>query len=168
MKKIGNLKAKNKGYAILEILFYISFFTVFSLVVINAMIAMAKSFKETSIQEELMQSGVIMEKISREIRQAYNIGSVSANDLQLNTTDSDGANKTVEFLLSGGNVQLIENSVLTGNLNPPNIEVANLTFTQIITAKGKAVKIFLTVKSINDALDRTRDFYNTIVLRGNY
>ena len=168
MKKIGNFKIINKGYAILEVLFYISFFAVFSLVVINAMITMAKSFKETSIQGELMQSGVIMEKISREIRQAYDIVSVSANDLQLNTTDSDGGNKTLEFLLSGGNIQLIENSVLAGNLNPPNIAVTDLTFTQIITAESKAVKMFLTVKSINDVLVRTFNFYDTIVLRGGY
>ena len=168
MKKIGNFKIINKGYAILEVLFYISFFAVFSLVVINAMITMAKSFKETSIQGELMQSGVIMEKISREIRQAYDIVSISVNDLQLNTTDSDGGNKTLEFLLSGGNIQLIENSVLAGNLNPPNIAVTDLTFTQIITAEGKAVKIFLTVKSINDVLVRTFNFYDTIVLRGGY
>ena len=81
---------------------------------------------------------------------------------------SDGGNKTLEFLLSGGNIQLIENSVLAGNLNPPNIAVTDLTFTQIITAEGKAVKIFLTVKSINDVLTRTFNFYDTIVLRGGY
>ncbi len=168
MKKTRNFKTANKGYTILEVLFYISFFAVFSLIVIDAMITMAKSFKETSIQGELMQSGVIMEKISREIRQAYDIVSISANDLQLNTTDSDGENKTLEFLLSGNNIQLIENNVLTGNLNPPNIAVTDLTFTQIITAESKAVKIFLTVKSVNDVLARTFDFYDTIVLRGGY
>jgi len=158
----------NRGYAILELLFYISFFTVFSLLVINAMIIMTKSFRETSIEGEWMQSGVIMERMSREVRASYGINSISANDLKLNTKDSVGANKTVEFLLSGSNVQLLENNVLTGNLNTPNIIVNALSFTQITTVQGKAVKMTLTVRSKNDALNRTVDFYDTIVLRGDY
>lgn len=168
--KIVKLKIKNyrRGYAILELLFYIAFFAVFSLITINAMIAMAESFKETSVQGELVQSGIIMEKISREIRQAYGVSSISVGDLNLDATDSAGANKTVEFLLSGSNIQLLENGVLTGNLNTPKIAVTGLTFTQITTTKGKAVKIFFTVRSVNDALARTFDFYDTIVLRGSY
>ncbi|MBI2627594.1 hypothetical protein HYW72_01540 [Candidatus Nomurabacteria bacterium] len=157
-----------KGYAILELLFYIAFFAIFSLIVINAMITMTKSFRETSIYGELAQSGVIMERMSREIRQAYDISSIGANNLKLNTKDDAGANKTIEFLLSGFNLQLLENNIFTGNLNAPNIAVTVLAFSQITTVKGKAVKIFLTVKSNNDALNRTFDFYDTIVLRGAY
>ncbi len=156
------------GYAILELLFYIAFFAVLSLVVINAMIVMAGSFRETAIQTELAQSGFIMERMGREIRGSYDISSISATDLKLNAKDDAGANKTVEFLLSGFNLELIENSVLTGNLNTPNIKVTSLTFTQITTTKGKAVKILLTVQSTNDALGRTQNFYDTAVLRGIY
>ena len=157
-----------KGYAVLELLFYISLFVVLSLVVIDAMITMARSFKETAIQAELVQSGTIIERISREIRSSYDINSISTTDLVLNTTDSGGVNKTVEFLLSGSNLQLLENSILTGNLNTPNIVITALTFTQITTAKGKAVKVSLTLRSTNDKLARTQDFYDTVVLRGNY
>jgi Tfp pilus assembly protein PilE len=159
---------KRDGYAILELLFYIAFFSVLSLVVINAMITMARSFRETTIQAELVQSGTIIEKISREIRQAYGISSISATDLVLNAKDINRVNKTVEFLLSGTNVKLLENSVLTGNLNTPNITITALTFTQITTTQGKAVKVSLTLKANDDALNRNQDFYDTIVLRGNY
>src|SRR3989338_4925910 len=109
--KITKLKIKNykKGYAILELLFYIAFFAILSLVVINAMIVMTRAFRETSIQGEVIQSGVIMERISREVRQAYNISSISATDLNLDSTANGGANKTVEFLLSGTDIQLLEN-----------------------------------------------------------
>ncbi len=161
-------KALSGGYTLVELLFYIAFFTTFSLLVINAMITMTRSFRETTIYGELAQNGVIMERISREIRQAYDISSISANDLKINTKDDAGANKTVEFLLSGSNVQLIENSVFTGNLNSPNIVVTGLTFTQITTVKGKAVKVALLVRSTNDSLARVVDFYDTIVLRGIY
>ncbi len=168
--KILNFKIKNssRGYSVLELLFYVSFFAVFSLLVIQAMVTMAKSFREASIQSELAQGGVIMERITREIRQAYGINSISASGLKLDTTDANDVNKTVEFLLSGSNVQFLENDVLTGNLNGANIVVTGLTFTEITTVKGKAVKVTLTIRSGNDSLARLQNFYNTIVLRGGY
>ena len=163
---------KNKrqdGYAVLELIFYISFFVVLSLVVIGAMITMAKSFRETSIQAEYAQSGSMMERISREIRGSYDIDPTSTTtDLKLNTKDDVGADKTVEFLFSAPNIQLLENSSLVGNLNTPNIVVTDLTFTQITTTEGKAIRILLTFRSSNDASNRVIDFYDTVVLRGSY
>ena len=159
---------KTKGYTMVELIFYISLFVALSLVVINSMLLMTKSFKETNIKTELIDSGVIMERISREIRQAYGINSISTNSLKLNTKDSGGSDKTVQFSLSGSDMQFLENDVLTGNLNPPAIMITALLFTEISTTKGKAVKISLTLKSSNDTLARTVDFYNTTVLRGDY
>jgi len=156
------------GYAILELLFYIVFFSILSLVVINAMITMARIFRETTVYAELVQSGVIMERIGREIRTSYDISSISSSDLALNTTDSIGANKTIRFLLSGTDLQFFENAVLTGNLNTPNIVVTGLTFSQITTVQGKTVKVVLSLRSSNDKLNRVQDFYDTIVLRGGY
>ncbi|MFA5840868.1 MAG: hypothetical protein WC847_01165 [Candidatus Paceibacterota bacterium] len=158
------------GYAVLELLFYIALFAIFSLLIIDAIITMAKSFKETSIQAEFVQSGNIIERISREIRQADGINTIFSNDLTLDTKDDVGANKTVEFKLldSGSDIQLLENGTITGNLNTPNTLVTALTFTQINTVKGKAVRIFLTLQSANDVLGRSQDFYNTVVLRNSY
>ncbi|OGI62776.1 hypothetical protein A2818_00835 [Candidatus Nomurabacteria bacterium RIFCSPHIGHO2_01_FULL_40_12] len=160
--------AYTSGYTVVELVFYIALFVILTLAVINAMITMTRAFRETTIQSELLQSGNLMERISREVRASYDIASIGATDLVLNTKDSGGANKTVEFLLSSSNLQMLENSVLTGNLNTPNITVTGLAFTQIITTKGKAVKISLTVRSNNDKLDRDKTFYNTVVLRGDY
>jgi competence protein ComGC len=162
-------KVRNKnGYAVLELLFYISLLSVLCLLVISAMVTMAKSFKETSIYGELVQSGTIMERMSREIKASYEVSSISANDLKLNTKDIADVNKTIEFVLSGTDIHFLENDVLTGNLNTPNIIVTGLTFTQITTTKGKAIKIILSARSSNDKLDRVQNFYNTIVLRNNY
>lgn len=163
----SNLPAQ-AGYAILELLFYISFFALFSLVVIDAMITMTKSFKENTIQAELMQSGTIMERMSREIRQAYDINSISLNDLTLKTKDNNGTDKTVEFLLTGSDIRFLENGIFTGNLNAPNIVVTGLSFTQINTVKSKAIKMVLSIRSENDTSNKVVDFYDTIVLRGSY
>lgn len=168
MKKIFKNNKRNQGYAILELLFYITLFSILSFVVINAMIIMSKSFKQTVIQTELMQSGNILERISREIRGAYGINTISVNSLVLNTKDDADVDKAVQFLISGTDLQLLENGILVGNLNTPDLQVTALSFTEISTAQGKAIKIFLTIRSTNDTSGRTEDFYNTVVLRGGY
>lgn len=156
-----------RGDTILEVIFYISLFAVMSIVVIDAMIMMSKSFKETATYTELVQSGAIMERMSREVRDANNITTISGTNLVLATTDSSGTAKTVEFSLSGTNIVLTENGAVTGNLNSPNISVTALSFSQITTANGKAVKMSLTLNSKNDtSLPVT--FYDTVVLRGQY
>lgn len=175
--KLKNIKySGHGGYTILELLFYISFFVVLSIVVINSMIIMTRAFRETTLQSEFLQNGSIMEQISRQIRQAYDISSMQAtNDLILNTKDSVGANKTVEFKFVNPNIQFFDTTGSNiGNLNTPNIVVIvpptspYFIFTPISTAAGKAVKVWFQIKSTNDAASRTVDFYDTIVLRGSY
>ena len=168
MAKISKNKRKNNGFSLLELLFYLSFFAVLSIVVINAMIIMSRSFRETTLNAEFLQSSSILEKISRDIRQAEDFSYVS-NVLTINTKDDSNNPKTITYTFSGSNIQIVD-SVLgnLGNLNTPNIVVTNLNFTQIITNKSKAVKILLTVESTDDALNRTANFYDTVVLRGSY
>jgi len=74
----------------------------------------------------------------------------------------------VEFKFVSPNIQFWNDGSNVGDLNSPKIIVTGLTFTEITTAKGKAVKIVLSIRSVNDSLSRTVDFYDTIVLRGSY
>ena len=162
--KIKNCKG---GYTLIELLFYIALFAVLSLVVINSMIVMTKSFKETTIQASLMKGGDIMERMSREVRRATGINSISASSLILNTKDSGDVPSTMQFLLSSGNLQLLANAAFIGNLNTSNVIITTLSFAQITTNKGTAVKISLTIQSNTDT-SRFETFYNTVVLRGDY
>ena len=168
--KKNNFKyIKNKnGYAILETLFYIAFLTVLSVVVINSMIVMIKSYHETKIGNELMEGSAIMERMSREVRKAYGINTISSNDLKLDTKDGSGVNENIEFKLVGSDIQILETNKTTVNLNTTTLAITGLSFTQITSAKGKAVKIVLTIKSTNDTQNRTYDFYDTVALRGGY
>ena len=161
-------KEHARGYAILEILFYISFFVILSIVVIEAMITMSRSFRATSIEADFVESAGVMERITREIRGAEGISSISTSTLLLNTTNEAGAPRTVQFALSGSNVTLTEDGALTGNLNTPSVAVTALTFTQINTAEGAGVKVVLSLRSVNDSSGRVETFYDTVVLRGNY
>jgi hypothetical protein len=168
---IKKIKTKiNGGDTLVEMLFYIALFALLSIVVINSMITMMKSFKEVTIQREITQGGEIMERISREIGGANKINSVVDvnGDLKLDTKDDVGADKLVEFVLTNSNIRLLENSNYTGDLNSPNIKINTLTFNQINTAKGEAIKVFLTISSKHDSQNRNFNYYDTIVLRGNY
>jgi len=161
-------KIKNSGYALIETLFYIALLAIFSIAIVNSIIIMTKSFKETTLQAELMQGGTIIERISREVRQANSIATISSTSLKVNTVDGDGNPKTVEFLLSGTDIQFLENGALTGNLNTGNVIIGGLSFEQILTTNGVAVKMTLTLSSSHDKLLRESDFYDTVVLRGSY
>jgi len=159
---------KKYGFAVLETILYISFFAILSIVVINSLITMMKSFKEIKIQSELIQGSSIMEKISREIKKANSINSITSNDLKLDTKDDNGVAKTVRFVFLNNDINFYENDVLKGNLNPVNVIIDDLNFIQITTVKGNAIKIILTTGVVNDLQNRTEDFYDTVVLRGDY
>ena len=166
-----NLK-NNKGITLMETVFYVSIFALMSIVIINCLIVMMKSYKETIITRNLVQGGIMIEKISREIRQAYDIDPASTGtDLKLLTTDNSGNPRTVEFEYDQtGLMAIVENGVSFGDLTISNVKVANnFAFTPITTAKGKAVKIHLNIRSTNDTTGLyVQDFDDTIVLRGSY
>lgn len=170
IKKIISIKKKNQGLSMVELLFYIAVFSVLFLVVINSIIFMTRSFRETVVNTDLTQSTNIMERISRETRNATSIDTLSTDSLKLNTIDPiTELASTIRFTLSGTNVELYDGSnVLVGNLNSPNVSVTSLSFTQITTTEGTAVKIFMTVKSNHYNSVRTENFYDTVVLRGDY
>jgi hypothetical protein len=165
---IGKSFKNSSGMALLETLFYVFFLGLLSIVVINSILVMTKSFKETRRQTEIIETSHIMERISREIKQSYDISSISSGNLTLNTRDDAGTAKTINFILSGTDVRLTDNGSFVGNLNLPTIQVSNLSFTEITTSRGKAIKVSFSATSSRDPLLRAYDFYNTIILRGTY
>lgn len=158
----------NKGYSLIEMVFYTSIFAILTIAIINSLVTMTKTFREASVQTDLKQGSSIMERMSREIRKAYNIAAISSTSLTLNSRDEGGASQTIAFALSGTNIEFSKNSLVVGNLNTSKVLVTSLSFTQITTTRGKAVKIDLSVQSNQDSASRTKNFNNTVVLRGDY
>ncbi|OGJ04293.1 hypothetical protein A3G06_02345 [Candidatus Nomurabacteria bacterium RIFCSPLOWO2_12_FULL_46_14] len=161
-------KKNTSGYAMLELLFYISLFVFLSVVVVNSMITMTRALKETAIERDLAEGREIMEKISRAIRQAESINALSGSSLELNTKDESGADQTLKFSLLSSDIQFLANDILVGNLNSADIEITSLNFSQVVAQKSEAVRVALTVHSSEDASPRSADFYDTVVLRGGY
>ncbi len=161
-------KKKQAGFTLVEMLFYVALFSVVSLILIKAIITMVASFRETQITADINQANQIIERVSREIRQADSINTISTSSIKLDTTDSSGNAATIAFTLSGTNLELRENDVLIGNLNSTNLALNSLSFTQITTTQSEAVKFTMTVHSSRYGSTRTANFYDTLVLRGSY
>ncbi len=161
------------GYTLLEMVFYLAIFSVFSITIINTIIVMTKSSREIKTQTELMEGGIIMERISREIKKACDVVVDSSpaviDNLKIFIGPCPDAAPDIEFKAdaTSTNIQISENSAAAANLNSSNIDITGLTFTQIATAQGKAVKIILKIKSKKSSNPDTI-FNNTAVLRGAY
>jgi len=162
------IKKNNAGYSLVETIFYVALFAILSVALLEVMITMTGSFMQTIINRNLMQGSVVIENMSRELKQANNF-SFASNVLTVNTKDSSGNPKTVIFTFANSNIS-VQDSVLgnLGNLNPSNVSINYFSVSSITTLKGKAARISLRVHSNNDSTDRTEDFYNTVVLRGDY
>jgi type II secretory pathway component PulJ len=166
---------QNQGYSIAEMIVYLAIFAAVSILVINAFIVMTKSFSVSRTNRDLMESGsVAMERMVREIRQATSIDTsnsvLSSNPgtLQLNSTDINGASVSVKFVTSSGALNLYQGGTLTGNLLGSNISVTNLIFRRMVTTNGEGVKIEMTLQDNRTPAARTENFYDTIILRGEY
>ena len=158
-------KNKNTGVTLVEILFYTAVFAVVSLVIVQSMIAMVNAFRQNEVNSDLAQASTIMEKISREIRDSTSINSITSTTIDL---DDSVSATTVDFILSGTDIEYYEDDVLIGDLNSTNLSINSLDFTQITTAESVAVKVEMTVQSNRHNSTKTVTYYDTLVLRGSY
>lgn len=163
-----NFLNNKKGFSLLEMIFYIAIFLMLSMIIIEASVILTKSFRTVKINIELAEGANIMERISREIREASGIVSISSTDLKVQKEVGPLTWVSDQFTLSGSNILFYENDVLVGNLNPTTLSVSELTFTQINTANSVAVKVEFTITSTRYGGAPSVTFYNTIVLRDSY
>lgn len=171
------MKTQNKnGFSIVEVIIYLAIFTAISILVINSFIVILSSFNTTNMNRKILESGtVVMERISREIRQAKNIDiansflDINPGVLQLNSTDNEGSPITIKFKREdNGELNLYKNDNLEGNLLGNNLSVTSLIFSRIAMTQSEAVRIRMTLEYSEGNNTKTENFYNTIILRDSY
>lgn len=177
MYKVSRIKYKknNSGYALPEVLVYLSLFVLMSVLVVNMLLSMSKAFAEIRANRDMMRSGTsIMERITREIQNAESIdvanstfGS-SPGVLTLVGEDSGGSARTVRFVTSSGAVHVYENDVDQGLLSVNPTTETSLLFNSITTTTGRGVKVAITLTDTRGSNVRTENFYTTATLRGSY
>lgn len=163
-----------RGFTLVEMIIYIAFFAMLSVLAINATIMVMKSFYTLRINQSISQSATTaLERMSREIRNAYSIDTenstfdTSPGRLTLLTKDDLGTLTTIEFYTTAGNqINMKVGGVEQGSLMTKTVTVTNIVFMSITTSNSKAVKIEMTLTDNRSGVSKTVKYYDTIVLRG--
>jgi type II secretory pathway pseudopilin PulG len=170
MKPLSNSK---KGFSLMEMIIYIAILVLILVVVINILFNIISSQKKFKTARSVENSAAYtLDRINREIRDATTIdtaGSIfNANPgkLMLNSTDSNGNARTVEFFISSSTVHIKENGVDLGRLTQADGSVTNLVFTHITNTHSDSVRTVMRVESGTSTNYRAENFYATTILRG--
>lgn len=162
-----------RGFTLVEMVIYVAFFTLLSVLAIEATMIAMKSFYALRITHNINQSATVaLERMSREIRNAYDIDTTQSTlntnpgRLMLKTKDGGGANTTIEFYTSGNQIRAKEGGIDRGSFMTKNTTVTNLIFRQSTTTNSKAIKIEMTLHDTHGIIQKNSNFYNTIILRG--
>lgn len=165
---------KQSGFTLVETIIYVAAFAVLSTAALQATIVVMKSFYTLRLNQSVNVSATVaLERMSREIRNAYDIDTAqstlgsSPGRLTINTKDGAGANITIEFYVdSASKLNMKVDGVDNGPLVTKTVTVTNLVFRQITTTYSKAIKIEMTLHDSRGAATQTSKYYDTIVLRG--
>ncbi len=160
---------KIKAFSLVEMIVYLALMTMISLVIVQSIVTVIRSNKESFNNNLIENSAVsVLERIKREAGRATSIDLVNSNlqsgVLQMIVALEDDSTSTVKFILQGGVVNIYESGVLSGPLSMSGAEVSALKFNDIKNAKSEALRTVLTIKS---GL-KTETFYSTEILRGSY
>lgn len=165
------------GFTLLETLIYIALFALLSILLISSLVALLRSYTETRAQHDVLDSARIsMERMTREIRGASSVDTAastlgsSPGVLKLNTTDASGTAKTVQFSVSSNVLKLLDSvDGTTRDLTGSKVSITSLTFRNITTTAGSAVRVEMTIQEMRGGSSgRSFDFYDTVALRGSY
>ncbi len=160
----------SKGYSIIELLVYITLFILISVVTTQSLLFVMKTYSNARSFRTLQQnSELVMERVTREIRQsdtvsvAESVFGSSPGTLAITGSDANNVPYTNVFSVVNGAVQLSVNGV-PSNLSSNEVTVSDLTFWNITTTGSKAVRIQLTLTTINKPIV-TKTFYTTVIMR---
>lgn len=165
---------QKKGFTLIEMVVYAAVLGVLSVVAINATLTMTQAYASLRASRDLNASATtVLERMAREIRGATGIDATSVlgvnpSDLVLNTKDAGGAATTIEFYVQNGLINIKEGGVAKGSLMTSSTQVGNFVVRTMNGTNSKAVKIDLTMTATRGTKSKTRNFYDTVVLRGSY
>ena len=168
-----------KGFTLVETLIYVALFGMLSIMLVSSLTAMLRSYTEMRARHDVLNSArVVLERVTREVRGAdsVDVGSstlgTSPGVLKLNTTDSGGTSKTVQFSKNGtsGLIEILDSSDGTARvLSGTKATVTSLIFRKITTTSGEAVRVELVLTQARGGSSGSSfNFYDTIALRGSY
>ncbi len=165
-------KRNQAGVSIIETLIYIAILVFILVVVVTLLFNLLSSQKNIKAAKSIENSASLsLERIIRETRLADSVDTSTSvfgssnGKLVLNTTDTSGNARTVEFYLSGTSIHLKDNGADQGALTQNDVRVTSLKFTQINGDNSTAVRTEMTLQSGTTTSFRSDNFYTTDILR---
>lgn len=166
---------KNKGFTLVEMIIYVAILAIVSVIAINATLAMLRAFSDIRVSRDVNNTATVMlERIAREVRGATSVDTgqsilgVNPGVLILNTKDSGGNDTTIEFSITNNLMRVKEGGVDKGALNSGSVVVDNIVYYLVSGVNSDAVKIEMQLTGKRGSVQKTRKFYDTVVLRGSY
>ena len=147
------------GFTILEIIVSIAIFSLVLVLVISFLISTNASDSKTKASRETIDNArTALETIIYEIRGAKSIytPTTTANQLSLETTKylpQDETSTFIDFFLCGTALCLKKESQDPIALTSDSVQVASLTFLQILNGATPSIKVSLTVNYVNPSGD---------------
>lgn len=165
-----------RGLTLIELLLYISIFTIVLLSLVTFMLEMNDAIHELQIAEDINETArFALERITREVKQADNVhvtGSVlgiATSTLMLNTKDaSDNDTVIVFYVDSEGRIVLEHENGDIEILSRSSVEVEQLVFHRFLSLRSQAIRATLQLSATVGDSTKTQTFYGSSVLRGSY
>jgi type II secretory pathway pseudopilin PulG len=146
---------RKKGFTLMEVLIYISVLTILIVAIFSLLVWLMRSNVKTKVMGEALDNAKrAVETMAYEIGEAKTIYSPtsSSNQLSLETKKQlpEGETKTyLDFYICGTQLCLKRESQGPVAITSDKVEVANLTFTKIITGGKQSIQIDITVNYKN-------------------
>ncbi|MEI6022236.1 MAG: prepilin-type N-terminal cleavage/methylation domain-containing protein [bacterium] len=158
-----------KGYSLIELLVYLSIFSILCLVIIKSLVTSMTVYSQSQSYRKIQAQGeLVMERMTRELRQATSVtgGNFDANpgSITLAGKDLSGNPDTVAFSVVNNQVQISVNGV-NSTLTGGQVASNSLIFRKVTTSNGSAVKVELQLQTVT-GYKITVPFNTTVLLRG--
>ena len=158
-----------KGYSLIELLVYLSIFSILCLVIIKSLVTSMTVYSQSQSYRKIQAQGeLVMERMTRELREATSVtgGSFDTNPGSITLTGKDlsGNPDTVAFSVVSNQIQISVNGV-TSTLTGGQVASNSLIFRKVTTSNGSAIRVELQLQTVT-GYKITVPFNTTVLLRG--
>lgn len=172
--KNKNTLQKNSGFALVELLIYITGLLVLGSILILMVTQFYMLYKEITVVPRVDRTALsLVDRITKEIRSADTIDILHS---QFGTTagvlDIDSISNTVvtekKFYVENGIVKYQENEGVAVSLSPKDLRVSNFNFTLVPTPVSEAVRFNLELEFYTRNATETKSYTGFAILRESY
>ena len=143
----------SQGFSLVELILYTAILSIVVSALTMTGVSLLKTFAYMQASADVAETATVaLERITREIRFAYNVDTGASSLLTdpgmlvLETTDDSGNLTSVTVTLSGGRMYISEGGGVPSPLTRGSVTVTHLTFTHTVGTNTQAIRIDMTVE----------------------